>query len=102
MKIMTMLNREHGITILNITHYMDEAAQADRVIVINDGSVYMDGTPTEVFSRIDEIRAVGLEAPQTIELMDALRRNGCDLSLACLDEAACVDALVRLYEEGQA
>lgn len=102
MKIMDMLNREHGITILNITHYMDEAAQADRVIVINDGRVYMDGTPSKVFSRIDEIRAVGLEAPQTIELLDLLRRNGYDLSLEYLDEAACVDALVRLYEGEQA
>ncbi len=102
MKIMNMLNREHGITILNITHYMDEAAKADRVIVMNDGCVYLDGTPTEVFSRIDEIRAVGLEAPQTVELMDALRRNGYDLPLTCLDENACVDALARLYREGRA
>ena len=71
-----MLNRENGITIINITHYMNEAALADRVIVINDGSILMDGTPDEVFARRNELRAVGLEVPQCAELIYRLREAG--------------------------
>lgn len=96
---MDMLNREHGISILNITHYMDEAAHADRVIVVNDGCVYMDGTPTEVFSRVDELHAIGLEAPQPTEVMELLRRRGCPLPSGCTEDEACIEALLRLYEE---
>ena len=96
---MDLLNREHGITVLNITHYMEEAVHADRVVVINDGEIYMDGTPTEVFSRIDELHAVGLEAPQGTELLHALHTEGLELPEGCTDEAACVDALVRFYKE---
>lgn len=99
MRTMDMLNREHKIAILNITHFMDEAAHADRIIVVNDGRVYMDGTPAEVFSRIDELHAIGLEAPQTTELLDLLRREGCPLPAGYAEDEACVDALVRLYEE---
>lgn len=73
------LNRDYGITVLNITHYMNEAALADRVIVINDGSLLMDGTPDEVFSRRDELRNVGLEVPQCTELIHRLREKGISL-----------------------
>ena len=73
------LNREHGITILNITHYMNEAAMADRVIVINDGKLLMDGTPDEVFARRGELRAAGLEVPQCTELIHRLRDAGLPL-----------------------
>ena len=98
---MELLNREYGITVLNITHYMEEAVRADRVVVINDGKIYMDGTPTEVFSRIDELHAVGLEAPQGTELLHALHTfDGLDLPEGCTGEDACVEALVRLYEGG--
>ncbi len=100
MKTMDMLNREHHITILNITHYMEEAAHADRIVVINDGRLYMDGTPNEIFSEIDRLHEIGLEAPQSTELVEALRRAGCDLPLGCVTEEACVDALLRCYEEG--
>lgn len=96
---MELLNREHGITVLNITHYMEEAVRADRVVVINDGRVYMDGTVPEIFSRLEELRAVGLEAPQGTELLDELRRAGYDLPTGCTAEADCIEALVRLYEE---
>ena len=99
LKTMDMLNREHHIAVLNITHYMDEAAHADRIVVVNDGRVYMDGTPAEVFSRIEDLHAIGLEAPQTTELFDLLRRPGCPLPSGYTEDEACVDALVRLYEE---
>lgn len=99
MSTMDMLNREHHIAILNITHYMDEAAHADRIVVVNDGRVYMDGTPREIFSRIDELHAIGLEAPQTTELFDLLRREGCPLPAGYTEDEACIDALVNMYEE---
>ena len=99
MQTMDLLNREYGITILNITHYMDEAAHADRIVVINDGKVYMDGTPTEIFSQIERLHAVGLEAPQGTELLHALHTDGYDLPEGCVDESACVEALIRVYKE---
>ena len=74
-----MLNREHGITILNITHYMNEAAMADRVIVINDGKLLMDGTPDEIFARRDELCRVGLDVPQCAELIHRLKEAGLKL-----------------------
>lgn len=73
------LNRDFGITVLNITHYMNEAALADRVVVINDGELMMDGTPDEVFSRRNELRRVGLEVPQCAELIHRLREMGIDI-----------------------
>ena len=63
------LNREDGITIVLITHYMDEAVQADRVIVINDGEIKLDDTPENVFSHVDEVKAMGLDVPQATELI---------------------------------
>ncbi len=70
------LNRENGMTVIHITHYMNEAAFADRIIVINDGSVLMDGTPDQIFARRDELRAVGLEVPQCAELIHRLKEAG--------------------------
>ena len=70
------LNREHGMTVLNITHYMNEAAEADRIIVINDGRLLMDGTPDEIFAKRDVLHEVGLEVPQCAELIHALRAAG--------------------------
>ncbi len=70
------LNREEGITVLTITHYMSEAARADRVIVLDDGRILMDGTPAEVFARADELQAVGLDVPQCTSLVHALRERG--------------------------
>ncbi len=74
-----LLNRERGMTVLNITHYMNEAAEADRIIVINDGKLLMDGTPDEVFSRREELCEAGLEVPQCAELIHKLRRAGISL-----------------------
>ncbi len=71
-----LLNRDYGMTVLNITHYMNEAAEADRILVINDGMLLMDGTPDEVFARREELQSVGLEVPQCAELIHRLRRSG--------------------------
>ena len=71
-----MLNREFGITVLNITHYMNEAAMADRVIVINDGKLLLDGTPDEVFAERELLQSVGLEVPQCAALIHELRARG--------------------------
>ena len=70
------LNQEQGLTVLNITHYMNEAAEADRIIVINDGKLLLDGTPDEIFAKRDVLTEVGLEVPQCAELIHALRAAG--------------------------
>lgn len=75
---LSKLNREENITIVLITHNMDEAVCADRVIVMNTGSIIMDGTPKQVFSRVDEIKSLGLDVPQVAELMHELRKEGFD------------------------
>lgn len=95
MEIMDRLNREEGITIINITHYMDEAAHADRIVVINDGEMVLDGSPEEVFSHVNELHSMGLEAPQSVELIGELRSVGIDISGAPLTEAECVESIYR-------
>ena len=87
------LNREKGITIILITHHMDEAAMADRVIVMSDGVVAMEGKPEEVFAHVEEIRGLSLLPPQTIDLLHRLRAKGYDLSLDALSVEACADVL---------
>ena len=95
-----MLNREYGMTILNITHYMNEAAEADRIIVINDGTLLMDGTPDEVFARRDELQAVGLEVPQCAELIHRLRREGIAVKGDTISELeSCAQLLEAAYAE---
>lgn len=91
--IMEKLNKDENITVLNITHYMEEAVRADRVIVINDGRVCLDGTPKEVFSNVEKLRAIGLDAPQGNELVLALRGAGCKIKGDCLTENECIDLL---------
>ena len=97
--IMEKLNREEGITIINITHYMDEAARADRVIVINDGKLTLDGTAKDVFSRVDMLREMGLEAPQGRELIYELSMLGYDINTDALSEAECTEALLNYLKE---
>lgn len=79
-EIMERLNREEGITVLNITHYMDEAARADRVVVINDGELIMDGSAREVFKNVELLHSVGLESTQGAELMASLAESGVKIS----------------------
>lgn len=94
-EIMEKLNREENITVINITHYMEEAARADRVIVVNDGRVAMDGTAKEVFREVDKLHEMGLEAPQGRELIHALADAGIDISTDALNDSECIDALVQ-------
>ena len=94
--IMERLNREEGITVVHITHYMDEAARASRVIVMNDGRIAFDGTPREVFKNVDQLRVLGLEAPQGVELLYELARAGMPHSGNPLTEQECVDALFEM------
>ena len=88
------LNKEKGITVILITHHMNEAEDADRVIVMDDGKVAMDGTPRQVFSRIDELRSMGLTVPDTVDLLDRLRRDGIDVPLDALTVEECADAIL--------
>ena len=88
------LNREQGMTVLNITHYMNEAAEADRIIVINDGRLLLDGTPDEVFAQRDILHKVGLELPQCAELIHALRAAGIKINGNTVSSpVACADLL---------
>ena len=87
------LNREKGITIVLITHHMDEAAMADRVVVMDSGSVVMDGAPKEVLTRVEELRAIGLAAPHTVELLHGLRQDGFDVPLDALGIQECAGAI---------
>lgn len=93
------LNKERGMTVVLITHYMDEAAGADRVVVMDDGRILMQGAPRDVFSRVDELRAVQLDVPQPTELCDALRKHGVPLPEGILTAEECAAALSLLLEE---
>ena len=86
MNTIKMLNREKGITVLHITHNMDEAIDADRVVVINEGEIYLDGTPKQVFSEIDKLNAAGLDVPQVTDLFCELRKCGFRLPIDILSE----------------
>jgi energy-coupling factor transport system ATP-binding protein len=79
MKVLKRLNTEENITIIHITHHMDEAAIAKRLIVIDHGKVVLDGTPTDVFSNVDTIKKLGLDVPQVTELVYMLQKNGVDI-----------------------
>ena len=102
MAIMERLNREQGITVINITHYMEEAARADRVIVINDGRMAMDATPREVFSRVSELHAMGLESPAGIELLAELSSRGIHVPGEALTEQECTESLLAFLSGGVA
>ena len=93
-EIMEKLNREEQITIINITHYMEEAARADRVIVINDGEMVLDGNPTEVFSEVELLHRIGLESPQSTELLNQLKLEGFDVNTQIISDQECVDTIV--------
>ena len=94
------LNWEKGITVVLITHHMDEAAQADRLVVMHDGRVVHDGPPAQVFQDVDGLRALGLEVPESVALMYELRKRGVDAPLDVLDVDACAAALQKLLSEG--
>lgn len=99
--IMKVLHRlvESGMTVIHITHHMDEAVEADRVVVIDDGKILLDGTPHEVFAKEDILRKAGLTVPQSVALMHALREQGIDVPEAVLTVDECVAVLEKLLRE---
>ena len=92
------LNQERGITVVLITHHMDEAMDADRLIVMNDGKLVMDGAPAEVFTQVEALRAMGLAAPDTVELLYGLRQGGMDVPLDALTVDDCADAICKALQ----
>ncbi len=93
------LNREQGVTVVLITHHMDEAAQADRLIVMSDGKIIADGPPREVFQDVEGLKAAGLTVPETVELLYELRREGLDLPLDALSDEECAKAIYALLSK---
>ena len=93
METILRLNQEKGITIVLITHHMDEAAKAQRVVVMSQGKVAADGTPKEVFSQVELLHSIKLAAPDTVELCRELNREGFDLPLDTLTSEECAQAL---------
>ncbi len=99
MGIIEKLNRERGITVLLITHHMNEAAMADRVLVMNRGQIVADGSPAEIFSDPEKMWKAGLDVPQTTELLYKLRAEGLDLPLDLFDPETCAAAIVKKLTE---
>ena len=96
METILRLNREQGVTVVLITHHMDEAAQAGRVIAMSEGRVIADGTPKEVFSQVELLRSVSLSVPETTELLYELNQEGYALPLDALSTEACAQALYQV------
>lgn len=98
MAVIRKMNAE-GVTIVLITHYMDEAAQCGRVVVMDKGTVVLDDTPRAVFSQVDRIKKIGLDVPQVTELAWELRKAGIEIPTEIITEQECVDALVKLLDK---
>lgn len=96
LKTIKMLNKEFGVTIVLITHYMDEAAQAERIVVMDSGEIVMNDTPKKVFARVDELKSIGLDVPQVTELTHMLIDEGFDLDSEIITEDECVEAVFNL------
>lgn len=92
------LNREKNMTVIMITHYMDEAAMADRIVVLHDGQIRMDGTPAEVFEQEEQLRDCGLELPQCTALIHELRKNGIATDGDCVTVEQCAELLLPFFE----
>lgn len=90
-----MLKDELGITVVLITHYMDEAVKADRVVVMNDGRIELDGDPRSVFANVEKIKSIGLDVPQATELAYRLNKSGFPIDYNVLDEKECADAVIK-------
>ena len=91
------LNRDEGITVVLLTHHLNEAEHADRVIVMNEGRVAMDGAPREVFAQVEKLKSIGLTVPDTVELLYELRGAGCDLPLTAITVDECAGAIARCF-----
>ena len=99
LETVTRLNRDKEITVVLITHHMDEAAKADRVVVLHKGEVALDGTPKEVFSQVEKLHSIGLCAPATTELCWELNRQGFDLDVRCISEEECAQTLFEAFSK---
>lgn len=99
MKTVRRLNEDFGMTVLHITHYMDEAVLADRILVVNDGEIYRDGTPKEVFRDVAALRAVGLDVPQGRELLYELELCGMQFGDAPIDIDGCAELLLEKFNQ---
>ena len=99
LKTVKSLNKEYGITVVLITHYMDEAAQADRIVVMNKGNIEKIGTPREIFSQVEWVKSLALDVPQTSELAYEMNKHGCNLSTAAISIDECADQLYKFLEE---
>lgn len=97
MRTVKRLNQEFGITVVMITHYMEEAVQADRVLVMSEGQICLEGTPKQVFRDSARIRELKLDVPQAKELCDELRAAGIDLPDDIITAEECADALAKLF-----
>ena len=95
---MEKLNRENGITVITITHYMNEAAKADRVVVLDDGMILMDGTPAEIFAHPEKLRKAGLDVPQCSALIEELRTLGVEINGECYSTTMCADLICEYLE----
>ena len=98
MQTIHYLNKNMGITVVSITHYMEEAAKADRVLVMSKGKVVLEGTPKEVFSQTEKVRSLHLDVPQAAELRDELVKAGIDLPEGIIDTGECAQALYELLQ----
>ena len=96
MQTIHYLNKNMGITVVSITHYMEEAAQANRVVVMDDGKVVLDNTPKEVFSHVETLKKIGLDVPQVTELAYRLQQAGCPVDVHMISEEECVASLTKL------
>lgn len=94
MDTIQMLNKERGITVILITHYMDEAVKADRVVVMDKGEIVLDGVPRDVFKNVEKLKSLGLDVPQATELAYRLRKAGMDIPDNILDEKECAAAIL--------
>ena len=93
------LNREYGITIILITHHMEEALEADRILVLADGGVFLDGKPEEVFREVEKLQPVGLTVPETVLLLDELRKSGIDVPPDVLSAEDCMQVLRAVLDQ---
>jgi len=98
-KTIRRLNQKYGITIVLITHYMDEAAAADRIVVMDSGQIILDDIPSEVFSNVELLKSVGLDVPQVTEFMYLLGKNGLETDTHIISEDKCVELLLSLLSE---
>ena len=98
MDTIRMLNKERGITVILITHYMDEAVKADRVVVMDNGRIVLDGEPRNVFKNVEKLKALGLDVPQATELAYRLKKAGFPIADDILDEEECASAILKVLE----